>query len=248
MLAIDSNKRKNKQEAKRFCVREGEDALTPHELLELLLFYSPVCDSRSTAHRLIEHFGSVKRIAETSFDTLSRIEGIDVDSAILMTLILALSRNCVFSDCRVGRTLDCLDDFVALARRFTMGRKDEVFYAIYLDSSMQILDFSLIATGTINEAKPFVRTILEKCIETNAAFVVGLHNHPNGSIEPSDDDLEFTKMLTNALLSVQTELLEHIIVDERSFFAIKAFQRQAGEVYTNAEVRTFVHKGRKYWI
>lgn len=49
----------------------GGGAFDDHELLELLLFYSiPRSNTNEIAHRLMERFGSINRMAEASSDEL----------------------------------------------------------------------------------------------------------------------------------------------------------------------------------
>ena len=72
---------------------ENLDTFEPHNVLELLLFYSiPQKDTNETAHRLIERFGSLSDVLDAPFEELIQVPGIKEHSATLLKLIPALSR------------------------------------------------------------------------------------------------------------------------------------------------------------
>ena len=71
---------------------EGLEHFEPHNILELLLFYSvPQKDTNETAHLLIERFGSLRGVLDAPFEELCRVPGIKEHSATLIKLIPALA-------------------------------------------------------------------------------------------------------------------------------------------------------------
>lgn len=63
-----------------------------HELVELLLFYSiPRKNTNEIAHRLIERFGTLERMAEAPIDELKLVDGVGDNTAILLKIILPLA-------------------------------------------------------------------------------------------------------------------------------------------------------------
>ena len=56
---------------------EGLDSFEPHNVLELLLFYSiPQKDTNETAHMLITRFGSLSAVFDAPYDDLLTVPGI----------------------------------------------------------------------------------------------------------------------------------------------------------------------------
>ena len=71
----------------------GLDSFEPHNILELLLFYSiPRKDTNETAHLLLKRFGSLSAVFDAPFSELIKVKGISESSATLIKLIPALSR------------------------------------------------------------------------------------------------------------------------------------------------------------
>lgn len=61
---------------------EGLDGFPPHNVLELLLFYSvPRRDTNVLAHRLIEQFGSLVGVLNAAPEQLAQVEGIGMNAA-----------------------------------------------------------------------------------------------------------------------------------------------------------------------
>ena len=74
-------------------LREGLEHFEPHNVLELLLFYSiPQKDTNETAHLLMQRFGSLQGVFDAPFEELCRVPGIKEHSATLIKLIPSLAR------------------------------------------------------------------------------------------------------------------------------------------------------------
>lgn len=78
---------------KRRFLEEGMEQFEPHNVLELLLFYSiPRQDTNETAHRLIDTFGSLSAVFDASVEDLVKVEGVGMNTAILIKLVPAVNR------------------------------------------------------------------------------------------------------------------------------------------------------------
>ncbi len=98
--------------------------------------------------------------------------------------------------------------------------KHEVFSVMYLTNTNELIDFEIIATGTINKAAVFPRQVLKKVMESNAAAVLFSHNHPSGNPTASLTDIDLTLHLINVLDLIEVRTLDHIIVTEnRDYFS-----------------------------
>ena len=73
--------------------KEGLDSFSPHNVLELLLFFSsPRADTNEIAHRLIDRFGSVAAVLDAPESELVKVNGVGEYSATLIKLIPQLAR------------------------------------------------------------------------------------------------------------------------------------------------------------
>lgn len=200
----------------------GGDVFNEHELLELLLFYSiPRRNTNEIAHQLMERFGSINRMVEASPDELKLVSGVGDDSAALLKLVLMLAKRYANEDRKAVKRLNSIEAIVDYANYHTIGAVRELVYAVYMDENLNVIDTNLIASGTVNEVRPMIRTILELCILKRSTAVLIFHNHPNGGVEPSRDDILFTKLIERELKMIGADLVEHIIVDGKDYFALR---------------------------
>ena len=199
----------------------GGAAFSDHELLELLLFYSiPRRNTNEIAHQLMERFGSINRMVEATEDELKLVCGIGDNSVVLLKLVLMLAKRYASEQRIDSKRLDSIEAIVDFANQHTMGAVKELVYAVYMDDNLSVIDCCLIASGTVNEVRPMMRTVLELCLLKRSTSVLIFHNHPNGGVEPSREDIHFTKLMERELKMIGSELLEHIIVDGKDYFAL----------------------------
>lgn len=199
------------------CARGFSD----HELLELLLFYSiPRSNTNEIAHSLIERFGSLRGVMDASVDELKLVRGIGDKSALLINLTLMLAKKYVEGGLSEYKRIISINDLVEYANIHTFGAVNELVCAVFMDDNCKIISCNVIATGTVNEARPILRNILEMCVLKRASAVAIFHNHPNGGVEPSTEDIDFTILLERELKIIGASLLEHVIVDGEDYTAV----------------------------
>lgn len=192
-----------------------------HELLELLLFYSiPRANTNEIAHSLIERFGSVRGVMDASVDELKLVGGIGEKSAILINLTMMLAKEYTKTNFKVKQRIESLSDLVDYANVHTLGAVNELVCAVFLDDNLNIIASNVIAMGTVNEVRPLLRTVIELCVLKRATAVAIFHNHPNGGVEPSTEDIDFTILLERELKIIGVSLIEHVIVDGNDYIAI----------------------------
>ena len=59
--------------------------------------------------------------------------------------------------------------------------------------------------------------IAKRALMENAEFIILSHNHPAGSPLPSQEDIETTKKVKNALMAINIMLIDHIIVSGNDY-------------------------------
>jgi DNA repair protein RadC len=195
-------------------LREGIEHFEPHNVLELLLFYSiPQKDTNETAHKLIERFGSLSAVFDAPFSELIKIEGVKEHSATLIKLIPELAKRYVsetgsFS----GTSLPTVDDVGKYFKSKYIGVTKETVYLLLLDNKYKVIDCIKIHEGSVNSSAITMRKLIEAAIETKASFAVLAHNHPGGIALPSSDDIFTTRETARAFTLIGVDFLAHILV------------------------------------
>ncbi|XVN19823.1 DNA repair protein RadC [Pseudomonas corrugata] len=94
------------------------------------------------------------------------------------------------------------------------GEAQEVFSALFLDSSYKVMAYETLFYGTIDSVAVYPRRILQRALEHNCAAIIVAHNHPSGETSPSGRDKEVTKALNDLLPRLDVRLLDHFIIGE----------------------------------
>jgi DNA repair protein RadC len=89
-----------------------------------------------------------------------------------------------------------------------------VFGCLFLDSQHQVLAWREMFRGSINRNSVYPREVVKEAMALNAASVIIAHNHPSGGIQPSKEDLELTRTLSEILKVIDVRVLDHLIVGE----------------------------------
>ena len=88
----------------------------------------------------------------------------------------------------------------------------EVFLVLNLKLNGQIINMNVCSVGTLNASLVSPREVFKSCILSNAGAFICLHNHPTGSLSPSQEDKDITKVLLDASKIMDIHMLDHIIV------------------------------------
>lgn len=99
--------------------------------------------------------------------------------------------------------------------------KKEHFIGIYLDSRKNIVKEEIISIGSLDSSVVHPREIFRPAIEESAAALILVHNHPSGDPEPSEEDIEVTKQLSAAGELLGIELLDHVIIGQKTYFSFR---------------------------
>ncbi len=104
--------------------------------------------------------------------------------------------------------------------KYIMNRlADEKVYAIAYSTTGVPLGIFLVGKGNVNGSLASTHSILRDALLLNASNVVLIHNHPAGSVKPSDADVKFFRHLKNAAQLLEINLLDSIIIGKSSYYS-----------------------------
>ena len=200
----------------------GLDGFNDHNALEMLLFYAlPRKDTNELAHKLLMYFGSLPAVLEADYKSLSEIDGIGENAAVLLKLIPEISRRYMEQVSVPKKSIESADEVGKFFLSKFMYEQDEIAYALLLDNASRVIACKAISKGIVNATEIGVRMLVETAMKYKAASVIIAHNHPNGLPTPSHEDEYCTGIVKNALDLVGVELLDHIIVGSGMYHSLK---------------------------
>lgn len=95
----------------------------------------------------------------------------------------------------------------------------EEFWIIYLNNSNKVISKSQLSKGGITGTLVDVRLVFKTALEMGATALILCHNHPSGTLIPSEADKQITKKLKLAGDSLEIKVLDHLIVTEKNYFS-----------------------------
>lgn len=98
---------------------------------------------------------------------------------------------------------------------------EEHFVSFHLDTRNHIVGYHLVSHGTVSASLVHPREVFKAALLSNSTTIIAAHNHPGGSLTPSDEDIETTKQLIKAGRILGVQLLDHIIVSFKGIVSIR---------------------------
>ena len=92
----------------------------------------------------------------------------------------------------------------------------EVVAVVNLRADLQPINVNIVSIGTLEQSLIHPRELLKSTILSNASSIIMVHNHPSGSMKPSEDDIKMTDRMSQICQLMGIHLLDHIIVSRGS--------------------------------
>ena len=175
-------------------LQHGFDQNTPpHKVLELLLFYCVQrADTNPIAHELIKKYGSVAAVLDAPVEELAAFKGLSERSAVLLKLIMPIAQRYIYDKREQKPTFNELESIGRYILGSFLGETREKVAVMCLDAKGSMLDFAFLGEGSIDSVGLSNRELVKRALQLNATAVVLCHNHPNGTVKPSFDDIQLT--------------------------------------------------------
>lgn len=191
-----------------------------YEIIELLLTLgTPMRDCKAPAKAALAEFKTLQGVMAASIEDLCRVKGIGPKNVFGIKLIKAVAdrylQKRVLERPLIGNSTQLLDFLNHTIRDKTR----EVFLVIFLDAKNRVLDTEVMSEGTVTESPVYVREILRRAMDRNAAALICCHNHPSGDATPSRNDFHITRRLVYACRTMGIAVHEHLIIAEQGHYS-----------------------------
>jgi DNA repair protein RadC len=97
----------------------------------------------------------------------------------------------------------------------------ESLLCFFLNARGELLLKEVMAVGALNKVSVLPREIYSRVRNLPVASIILVHNHPSGNLDPSTDDILFTKRMKKAGEILGVTLLDHLIVTQGGWSRIK---------------------------
>jgi DNA repair protein RadC len=208
------------QKPREKLLKLGAQSLTVPELVAVLWGVGTKKEEvMSMAQRLVTQYGEKALAAETNPQKLAEVLDIPLVKASQIVAGFEIGRR--FYAVKGGRAV-----FIRNARQayqylrtMTYSNKEQL-RGLYLNSRYEVVHDEVISVGTLTSNLVHAREVFQPAIQHGAIAVIIAHNHPSGTITPTEADINVTKQLIQAGKVLGIDLLDHLVIANNSFVSI----------------------------
>jgi DNA repair protein RadC len=191
----------------------GSASLSDAELLAIFLRTGTKgLNAVDLSRQLLCRFGNLRGLLTATHDEFCDHKGLGTAKYVQLQAVIEMSKRYFKEVAITTDSLNSPDAVKDFLRSKLKNRDHEVFAILYLDNQHRILKYEELFNGTIDGATVYPRVVLKKVIEFKACAVIFAHNHPSGSIIPSQADIAITDKLKKVLALIDVRVLDHFIV------------------------------------
>ncbi len=201
--------------------RLGPKSLSVSELMAVLLGVGTKKEEvMAMAQRIVKEYGE-KSIAHEA-DPAKIAEALDIPLSKACQIVASFELGRRFFSTKSGKPKYVRNGKQAYRYLKEMGKsKKEQLRGIYLNSRYEVVHDEVISVGSLTANIVHPREVYQPAIEYGAVAVIIAHNHPSGSLDPTDADIEVTEQLLVAGRYLGIDLLDHLIITEDKFTRIQ---------------------------
>ncbi|MEZ7514354.1 RadC family protein [Flavobacterium frigidarium] len=200
---------------------KGKSALSDAELIAILIGSGNRNESAvDLSKRILSGVNNnLNALGKLSMASLTEYKGIGEAKAISIIAALELGRRRRTEEAVELVKITSSKAIFELMQPIVGELPHEEFWIIYLNNSNKVLSKSQLSKGGITGTLVDVRIVFKKALELGATALILCHNHPSGTLVPSEADKHITKKLKLAGESLEVKVLDHVIVTENSYFS-----------------------------
>lgn len=211
----------HRQRMKERFLKDGMTHMQPHEILELLLFYTiPRKNTNELAHTLLNAFGSLAKVFEAPYEDLLAVPGIGPETATFLKMLIPTMQAYFRSSTQETKVLQTMPQCGKYLLAQYFGATVEQASIICMNELREVQSFIWLGIGDMHEVEFSARTIVSAVTRQPCENVVLAHNHPSNLLMPSVLDIELTMRVRSLLETIGVHLIDHIIVGRDDFISM----------------------------
>lgn len=200
----------------------GAEHLSNQELLAILLRTgtksTPVLE---IANQVLKKIESLADFQHLSLQELQKIHGIGHIKSIEIKAMLELAKRIYKAEYIQKERIMSSEQLAGKMMLELSNQKQEHLVAIYLDTQNRVIEQRTIFIGSVRQSIAKPREILYYACKNMATSLIIVHNHPSGSPEPSDNDLQFTQKMKRSCEDIGIVCLDHIVIGKYQYYSFR---------------------------
>ncbi len=199
----------------------GVQNLSNIELLSVIIKTGTKNESVSVlASKILNSVPDISSLKNVNLNSLKKINGIGKVKAMELLAAIELGKRIFLSNNVSGSKKYNNSKAIYQDNKYLfVGKKQEYFYCLYLNSQKELIERKLLFMGTLNKSIVHPREIFKEAYLLSASSIVCMHNHPSNDVTPSKDDIILTKSLMEIGRLQQIPVIDHIIFGDDCYYS-----------------------------
>ncbi len=202
-------------------VQKGRSVLSDAELIAILIGSGSRSESAvELSKRILASVNNnLNELGRLSIKQLMQFKGIGEAKAVTISAALEIGRRRRGEEgaqiSKIGSSKDAFEILQPI-----MGELEhEEFWILYLNNSNKVLHRAQLSKGGITGTLVDVRIVMKQSLELGAVAILLAHNHPSGTLKPSQADKNITQKIKTASESLDIKVLDHLIITQKDYFS-----------------------------
>ena len=202
-------------------IAKGKTTLSNAELIAILIGSGNRDESAvALSKRILQSVdNNINELAKLSAEQLMTFKGIGEAKAIAIITALELGKRRQLEIALEKPKITSSKDVFHLMQPIIGDLAHEEFWVLFLNNSNKVLAKSQVSKGGLTATIVDVRLLFKRALELASVGMIVCHNHPSGKLQPSNSDIQLTKKIKAAGLTLDIKLLDHLIVTEKAYFS-----------------------------
>jgi DNA repair protein RadC len=212
----------HRERARERFIQNDSNSISDYDLLELIMFLiKPRVDVKTEVKKMIDHFYSLRNIANATEDELSQFVSNPRLLKYVFKLCNAVHGRVIFNNIKNEIVLNHWDYMIEYLRSQLCDKDQECFMVFFLNSKYKLINQKIVAYGEVDRVGINPKSIIKDAMNYNSKMIIVAHNHPSGINQPSNSDIEITDALFKMASSMDVNLFDHIIITDKSYFSFR---------------------------
>lgn len=199
----------------------GRQSLTDAELIAILLGSG---NSRETAVQLAQRLllsidSKLSVLSKMSVENLKQFKGVGDAKAITIVAAMELGRRRMRESSADPILIRRSEDAYNYIRADMLDLQHEEFWCVFLNRRNEVISKFQLSKGSISGTVADVRIVFKRAVELLASALFIMHNHPSGSLAPSEADKSLTRKFIHAGEVLDIAVIDHLIVTDHGYYS-----------------------------
>ena len=201
--------------------QQGASFLSNAELIAILIGSGSLSESAvDLTKRILNSVSNdLRKLYQVPVERLIEFNGIGMVKAVKIKAALELSKGLKHKKKKKSPVLNSSKLVYKHMQYEVSALGHEEFWVLYLNQSARLLEKFCLSKGGITQTVVDIRLALKRAFEVTATALILIHNHPSGSLIPSEQDKKLTEKFKQAAKYVDLSVLDHLIVSEKGYFS-----------------------------